>query len=153
MVTGGSFPRRAEETGTRRTASGRIIIAQMSSRARSDLGQAKVRIDTDPGTLRRLTNLSGIGFEMIALVEITDGSSPLMFSKTTGFGGVSVYESVVTALAHAEPENTSANDWILFDEYGTFFMIVPAGKWFDLKPIKSDPVLALQLLMDTLRGT
>jgi len=89
---------------------------------------------------------------MIALVEITDGSSPLLISKNTSFGGVGVYESAVTALAHAEPENTSADDWILFDEHGTFFTIVPDGKWFDLKPIKSDPVLALQLLMDTLLG-
>lgn len=89
---------------------------------------------------------------MIALVEITDGSSPLMISENTGFGGVGVYETAITALVHAEPENTSPDDWVLFDEYGTFFTIVPEGKWFDLKPIKSDPVLALQLLMDTLRG-
>ena len=88
---------------------------------------------------------------MIALVEITDGSSPLMISKSTCFGGVGVYETAITALAHAEPENTSPDDWVLFDEHGTFFAIVPQGKWFDLRPIKSDPALALQLLMDTLR--
>ena len=89
---------------------------------------------------------------MFALIEITDGSPPQMICEKTEIGSVSVYKTADIALFHAEPENTSPEEWVLIDEQGTFFSVVPKGKWFDLKPIKSDPVLAMQLMMKYLIG-
>lgn len=152
----GFFPSQMEnggkEVGTILMVSGPIITAKWSSLVRNNLAPGKLFGDTGLGILRHLIGHSGIDSEMIALVEITDGSSPLMISKNTGFGGVGVYDTKVSALSHAEPENTKPDGWILFDEQGTFFTIAVEGKWFELKPIKNDPLLAMNILMKTLRG-
>jgi hypothetical protein len=89
---------------------------------------------------------------MYALIEITDGSPPTMLDADTGIGAISIYDTVVRVLAHAEPENTSVEEWAVVDEHGTFFSIEPDGKWFSLKAVKNDPTLALRLMMKALSG-